>query len=427
VQPTLRATNVSSHKPRLVRRERPPDWLRFTSVTKTRLLTLTCALAAIVAPGVALANAAPASAGADTQSASTTTTPAAQTTPTTPTTSTKPTTPATPAPSAKPAPPTRLTGLPSGALVNGTAKLVVRLSAPPAAVSPKPMLTPAVAGTWKASGDSETFTPASTLEPCSTYTLTVWAGTDALGHPPLGRSRKLTLHVACPSLRGLQQALARLRYLPYRIDAAHGRNSGSRPEARASAARYAFDPPSARLVADVRDAPGLRYGSLDPTTRGALIVYQSDHGLAATGDPDGSTWASLLAAETLGHGDPEPYTFVTVSESIPETLEVHRGSHIAITTPANTGVAGAETELGTFPIYARYVSTTMSGTNPDGSHYEDPGVPWVNYFNGGDAVHGFPRASYGFPQSNGCVELPIETAAQVYPLLAIGDLVIVSG
>ena len=41
----------------------------------------------------------------------------------------------------------------------------------------------------------------------------------------------------------------------------------------------------------------------------------------------------------------------------------------------------------------------MSGTNPDGSHYIDPGIPDVSYFNGGDALHGFIRASYGFPQS----------------------------
>jgi peptidoglycan hydrolase-like protein with peptidoglycan-binding domain len=316
--------------------------------------------------------------------------------------------------------------MPSGTISDGTAQLVVRLSATPAPNSPAPLLSPSVAGTWKAVGDSETFTPKSTLEPCSSYTLTVWAGTDALGHPPLGAAHRQTLHVGCPSLRALQQALARLRYLPYTIDATHGRNSGARAESRAGAARYAFDPPAARLVANEADAPGLAYGSLDPTTRGALIVYQSDHGLPATGTPDGSTWASLLAAETLGHVDPTPYTFVTVTEGNPETLEVHRGGRVVISTPANTGVAGAETELGTFPIYARYVSTTMTGTNPDGSHYSDPGVPWVNYFNGGDAVHGFPRASYGFPQSNGCVELPIGTAGQVYPLLAIGDLVIVS-
>ena len=57
------------------------------------------------------------------------------------------------------------------------------------------------------------------------------------------------------------------------------------------------------------------------------------------------------------------------------------------------------------PIYERLTTTTMSGTNPDGSHYSDPGVKWVNYFSGGSAVHGFPRASYGSPQSVGCLEL----------------------
>jgi hypothetical protein len=408
----------------------PLDWLLFIPVTKTRFITLACALAALTSTSVAQTSAAatvPGTATQTTPAGSTTTTPAGQSTPS-PATGT-PSTPAGTPPVTtppKPAARTQLTGLPSAEIADGTTQLVVRLSAAPAPNSPAPLLSPNVAGTWKSVGDSETFTPKSTLEPCSSYTLTVWAGTDALGHPPLGRAHRQILDVACPSLRGLQQALARLRYLPYTVDAAHGRNSGARAESRGSAAHYAFDPPTARLAANESDAPGLAYGSLDPTTRGALIVYQSDHGLAATGAPDGSTWASLLAAETLGHVDPTPYTFVTVSESSPETLEVHRGGRVVISTPANTGVAGAETERGTFPIYARYVSTTMTGTNPDGSHYSDPGVPWVNYFNGGDAVHGFPRASYGFPQSNGCVELPIGTAGQVYPLLAIGDIVIVS-
>jgi lipoprotein-anchoring transpeptidase ErfK/SrfK len=64
----------------------------------------------------------------------------------------------------------------------------------------------------------------------------------------------------------------------------------------------------------------------------------------------------------------------------------------------------------------------MSGFNPDGSYYHDP-VYWINYFNGGDAVHGFVRASYGFPQSLGCVELPIPTAHVAFNHLAVGDLV----
>ena len=68
----------------------------------------------------------------------------------------------------------------------------------------------------------------------------------------------------------------------------------------------------------------------------------------------------------------------------------------------------------------------MSGTNPDGSHYSDPGVPYVAYFNGGDAVHGFVRGSYGWPQSLGCVELPYGAAAVVYKYDPIGTLVTVS-
>ena len=69
-------------------------------------------------------------------------------------------------------------------------------------------------------------------------------------------------------------------------------------------------------------------------------------------------------------------------------------------------MAAAPTASGTFPVYLRYKVTTMSGTNPDGSKYSDPGIPWVSYFNGGDALHGFVRGSYGTPQSVGCVELP---------------------
>jgi lipoprotein-anchoring transpeptidase ErfK/SrfK len=66
----------------------------------------------------------------------------------------------------------------------------------------------------------------------------------------------------------------------------------------------------------------------------------------------------------------------------------------------------------------------MQGTNPDGSHYADP-VSWVSYFNGGDAVHYFPRGSFGYPQSLGCVELPYSKAKEAYPYLPYGTLVTV--
>ena len=330
-------------------------------------------------------------------------------------------TPATPAPST----PTRLTALPSRVVANGTAALGIRLSGVPAPTTPRPWFEPHVAGSWSTSGDYETFTPASTLEPCTSYAMTIPANTVAVNSVRLGRQRTIGLTVSCPSVKGLQLALMRLGYLPASFHSRYGVHLGPNgPEARRLAAIRAFRPPAGAMVPDRADAPPVAYGSgSDGATIGAVDVFQEDHGMTPTGVPDVHTWAAILAAETMGHGAREPYTWVTVSESIPQTLQVHRGHHVVLSSPTNTGVAGAPTALGIFPIFSRFTSTTMSGTNPDGSKYVDPGVPWVNYFNGGDAVHGFVRPSYGVPQSDGCVELPVSTAAAVYPMLRIGDIV----
>jgi peptidoglycan hydrolase-like protein with peptidoglycan-binding domain len=331
----------------------------------------------------------------------------------------------TPTPAAATPAATALTLLPHPRVSDGTAPLVVRLSGPVAHGSPMPQLSPAVAGKWTAAGDLETFTPTSTLAPCASYSLTIWAQTTATGRPPLGARRVVPFAVACPSTRAAQQALARLDYLPYAFHTTAGAQRGG--ETRQRAAEHAFAPQAGRFVRDVKGAPGLAAGQLDVTTRGALMLFQSRHAITPSGVADAATWAALLGAEAAAASDRTPYTFVTVSQRLPQTLEVHRGNRVALRTAVNTGVSGAPTANGTFPIFQRLTSTTMTGTNPDGSHYSDPGVPWVNYFNGGDAVHGFNRASYGSPQSDGCVELPPRTAAAVYRMLAIGDLVVVSG
>jgi lipoprotein-anchoring transpeptidase ErfK/SrfK len=327
-------------------------------------------------------------------------------------------------------PRTTLTALPDRARVDGTAPLWVRLSGPPAPGSPRPTVSPADAGAWSTNGDSEYFTPASTLEPCTSYVLTIPAAIQATGQTPLGKAKKVALQVACPPVKALQQALARLGFLPYTFHSLYGIHLPGGPETRSLAAHHAFHVPTGVMSANAHDAPPLDYGQLDETTQGALTVFEAAHGIEASetsGVSDARIWESLLAAETEGRRDPSPYTFVTVSESDPETLEVHKGNHVVLSTPANTGVPGAETPTGIFPIFARDVSTTMIGTDTDGTKYDDPDVPWVNYFNGGDAVHGYERGSYGFPQSNGCVELPVATAKTVFGMLALGDIVYITG
>jgi L,D-transpeptidase catalytic domain/Putative peptidoglycan binding domain len=367
----------------------------------------------------------PAASAAATNGASPTSTAPAPATPTTPTTPAAPATPTPPTPPAKPQPKprTRVLALPGATVANGAAQLRVTLSAPPAPGSPRPTLFPAVAGHWSTSGDTEVFTPSSTLAPCTTYKFTIWADTAATSHARVGTKHVLTLRVACPPIAGLQEILGRLGYLGAALHPRYRVHLHEGPETPRQAAAQAYSPYHGSLVPDPSDAPPVTLGTLDATTKGGLEIFQEDHNLAATGEPDPATWRLLLEVAALDHRNPQPYTWVSVTESLPETLELHRGDRVAVSSPANTGVAGAETEKGIFPIYSRLVSTTMTGTDPDGEHYVAPDVPWVNYFNGGDAVHGYPRASYGFPQSNGCVELPIGTAEQIYPMLAIGDIV----
>ena len=319
---------------------------------------------------------------------------------------------------------TRITHLPL-TVADGTRGVAIRLNDDPAISTPRPQLRPHTAGTWTNLGNYEFFHPVSTLEPCTTYTMRIPAGTLASGHRRLGHTRKITFKVACPGITAVQEALARLNYLPYTLHGFVGASSTA-GMTRAQAARRAFVlPHGGVLIANVRDAPPLDVGTLDPTTTGALEVYEEDHNLPIGTTLTPTLWRDLLADETIAGRNPHPYTWVTVTETLPETLEVHQNNKVVLTTPVNTGVPGATTQTGVFPIYVRYVSTTMVGTDPDGVHYVAPDVPWVNYFNGGDAVHGYPRASYGFPQSNGCVELPIATAQTVYGMLAVGDLVIV--
>jgi hypothetical protein len=158
---------------------------------------------------------------------------------------------------------------------------------------------------------------------------------------------------------------------------------------------------------------------------GALRTFQSQHNLPVTGVADPTTWNELLNAVNSKQVDPATYNYVDVSEGSPETLTLYVAGKVKFRTLVNTGIEPVPTETGTFPVYERFVSTTMTGTNPNGTKYSDPDIPWVSYFNGGDALHGFIRSSYGFPQSLGCVEMPFASAQTVFPFTPIGTLVTV--
>lgn len=157
-------------------------------------------------------------------------------------------------------------------------------------------------------------------------------------------------------------------------------------------------------------------------TTGAIMAFQSQHGMRPDGTASPSVWAALLRAASQGQKNTAGYTYAIATKTTPETLTIWHDGRKVLRSYANTGIPLTPTATGTFPVYLRYYFQIMRGTNPDGSRYADP-VYYVSYFHGGEAVHYFSRGAYGWPQSLGCVELPWSAAAKAWPYLTYGSLV----
>jgi hypothetical protein len=235
--------------------------------------------------------------------------------------------------------------------------------------------------------------------------------------------RSLAWKVASGSTLRLQELLARAGYLPLRW-----RQTADPPSTPAEEIAAAVSAPSgtfswryARTPASLRTL--WKPGSWNVVTQGAVMRFQYTHGLATDGVPGPLVWRALLRDDLAGRRLATGYSYVFVHETIPQSLSLWRNGRVVLTSPGNTGIAQAPTAPGTWPVFEHIPVGTMSGTNPDGSHYHDPGIRWISYFHGGDALHAFPRASFGTPQSLGCVELPESAAAQVWPFTPIGTLV----
>jgi peptidoglycan hydrolase-like protein with peptidoglycan-binding domain len=322
-------------------------------------------------------------------------------------------------------------------LFNGTFKL--RFSTNLRTHSALPKLTPALAGRWtRPSPKTLLFTPGSQLVPGMTITITMPAGKKgpvATNGTTLRSPFSTRIVVAAGPILRVQQMLAELGYLPYTFVPNGNGSVASRAKASLgkelrTAGQVSRTPRNGTFVARFASTPpqlaaNFASGKPNPVTTGAIMAFELEHNLPTDGLAGPLVWQAMLQAVATRKVTTRPYDYLLVSQTTPETLYVWRNGKIIYQTPVNTGVEGV-TPNGTWPVYLRYLTTTMTGTNPDGSHYSDPGIPWVSYFNDSIAVHGYPRYGYGYPQSAGCVELPIKNAEIVYPMDPIGTVVTVT-
>jgi len=230
--------------------------------------------------------------------------------------------------------------------------------------------------------------------------------------------------VAPGSLLRLYQLLAQEAYLPVVWNPA-GADVAHTPAAEVKAA---IDPPAGTFSWRFPNTPSQLTAQWNPKAvtqilRGAVMQFEHEHDLTVDALAGPQVWSALIADAIAGKRHTGGYSYVYVHTELPQLMTLWHDGQVILTSPGNTGIPAAPTAPGTFPVFEHIPVGEMKGTNPDGSHYDDKGIQWISYFHGGEALHSFNRASFGTPQSLGCVELPLASAAKVWPYTPIGTLV----
>ena len=306
-------------------------------------------------------------------------------------------------------------------------KISLTFSAPVSLRRASPMLSPDIAGKWVQTNTTTlSYALASPLIPASRVTVTIPGGSHGLRSADgatLTSSNSVAFGVAAGDTLRLQQLLAQLNYLPV----------GFSPSGPA--------PRKADLAEDQPGSFSWRWPSLpsqltsqwtqgteNVITKAAIEAFETQNNIGVDGVAGPTVWTALINDVINKKPSATPYVYVLVNKVVAQNLTLwNNGVAQYVGIPVNSGAPGADTTDGTFAVFEHVRYSDMKGTNVDGSTYNDPNVPYASYFNGGDALHGFMRSSYGTPQSNGCVEMSYADAALVWPLTPIGTLVTVEG
>jgi hypothetical protein len=316
---------------------------------------------------------------------------------------------------------------------NGAAPITVTFNEPLAPNTPMPVLSPKVAGSWAVSGDSLTFQPDAGFEAGTHVTLSIPGGStgvQAAGSGLLANTDAVSFTTGSYSTLRLQQLLAQLGYLPLTFTPSSPATPAIANGDSNAQVSAAYDPPAGSFTFQPGYPSELTSqwvtGKSNILDTGAIMAFENVTGLSMDGVAGPSVWSHLLTAVAEGKANPNGYTYSLADQHSPETLRVWHDGQLIETTPVNTGVPGAGTQDGTFPVFSRFQVTQMKGTDVNGQKYNDT-VYWVSYFNGGDALHYYPRPGYGYYQSNGCVEMQLSPAKYIWNYTTYGSLVTVTG
>jgi LysM repeat protein len=166
-------------------------------------------------------------------------------------------------------------------------------------------------------------------------------------------------------------------------------------------------------VAALRAANGL---SSNTIYVGQLLKIPN--GNAPTADDTPSTPTQPQPTPPPNHGaSGEKWIDVNLTT---QTITAYAGQTPVHSTLASTGTWATPTVVGTFSIYVKYESTTMSGPG-----YSLANVPHTMYFYRGYGIHGaYWHNNFGTPMSHGCVNLSLPDAEWFFNWAPVGTKVV---
>ncbi len=175
--------------------------------------------------------------------------------------------------------------------------------------------------------------------PGATETVTVPGGaTGVVGSEGQHLAQTVTSQftVAPGSILRLQQLLAELGYLPLTFTPATPVTSPTQ-EGNDQVGSFTWRWPDQPLSLLTLWTPGTD----NVITQGAVMNFESQHGLKTDGIAGPQVWSDLLTDVQTGQADALPWDYVLVSQSLPESATVYKDGAEVYSTPVNTGVAGA--------------------------------------------------------------------------------------
>jgi len=148
---------------------------------------------------------------------------------------------------------------------------------------------------------------------------------------------------------------------------------------------------------------------------------------AATATPGAITLEIVPDTPTSEYVTPKPATEIAVGNGkrwidvdlTNQRVYAYEGDVVVNSFIVSTGTWLTPTVTGSYKIYVKYRSASMSGPG-----YYLPDVPYIMYFFGDYGLHGtYWHNNFGTPMSHGCVNLRTEDAQWLYSWSSVGTVV----